>query len=213
MNELNLAAERKDYEIGLLLEENTPLEPGPLMEQWLALALEKQLPDATAFALSTCVNNQPSSRIVLLKGYENNQLHFYSNYQSAKGKALAANPLAAANFFWPTLERQIRIEGATQILPKSLSEAYFATRPRASQLSAIVSPQSQTVASREALDALKDASEKDLEGQQLVMPEHWGGYGLSAHKYEFWQGRRGRYHDRIVYTLHEGVWKRERLAP
>ena len=159
-------------------------------------------------------DNRPSCRIVLLKGVEYNQFVFYTNYQSHKGKELDANPICALTFFWPELERQVRIEGTVTRVEESRSQAYFQSRPVASQIGAWSSPQSSVIDSREILDERAGQISKRFEGvTKLPKPKQWGGYQVAPFMIEFWQGRESRLHDRIAFTQVDGLWKRHRLAP
>jgi len=153
--------------------------------------------------------------VVLLKGLpEDAGFLFYTNYDSRKGQELAAQPLAAINFFWPGLERQVRVEGRIEKAPESLSTEYFQSRPRSSQLGAWASPQSQIIGSREELEAREVHIAEEFDAQDpLPRPDNWGGYILRPHRVEFWQGRPSRLHDRIVYEREGSAWKRSRLAP
>ncbi len=214
MNHPNLADVRKDYQKGQLLEQETPAQPHALFAQWMQDALAANLPEPTAFCLATVFDNRPSCRIVLLKDATDEVFTFYTNYQSRKGTELELNPMAAATFFWPGLERQVRIEGQVRKSSRAKSEAYFNSRPLESRISAAVSPQSQPVESRLALEAAWKASVDALDGAPPSLPENWGGYEIVPERIEFWQGGPGRLHDRIVYLLEqEGTWAKVRLAP
>ncbi|MFD1469571.1 pyridoxamine 5'-phosphate oxidase [Hymenobacter caeli] len=186
---------------------------------WLDEALAAQLDEPTAFTLSTvAAGGQPSSRVVLLKGLPDDAgFLFYTNYASRKGRELAAQPLAALNFFWPGLERQVRVEGRVERAPEALSTAYFQSRPRGSQLGAWASPQSQPIEGRAALEAREAAAEAQFTGQDpLPRPPHWGGFVVRPTLIEFWQGRPSRLHDRLEYTRAAGAagaWAIRRLAP
>lgn len=214
MNHPNLADVRKDYQKGQLLEHDTPVQPQALFAQWMQEALAANLPEPTAFSLATVYDNRPSCRIVLLKDTNDGVFTFYTNYHSRKGIELEQNPMAAATFFWPGLERQVRIEGRVRKSTRAKSEAYFNSRPLESRISAAVSPQSQPVESRPALEAAWKAGVDALDGAAPTLPENWGGYEIVPERIEFWQGGPGRLHDRIVY-LHkqEGTWAKVRLAP
>lgn len=203
---------RKHYQKGVLDEENVPAEPLSLFTLWFNEALEAHSHEANAVILATSDGSQPSARVVLLKEYGVEGFVFYTNYESRKAHDLAINPRAAMLFYWPELERQVRIEGQVQKTSSVSSQAYFDSRPEGSRLSAIVSPQSRVVASRAALEAL--AEEYIRSGQPLKMPDYWGGFVLVPHRVEFWQGRENRLHDRLVYALIEsGRWQLSRLAP
>jgi pyridoxamine 5'-phosphate oxidase len=200
---------------------NPPLDeqallPDPLaqFETWLADARGVGMIDPTAFTLATVSpDGRPSARVVLFKGLYDAGLSFYTSYESRKGRELEARPLAAATFWWDRLERQVRFEGAVARLPRDQSRRYFESRPRASQLGALTSRQSQVVASRAELDARFDENERRLQDQAVPLPEHWGGYVLRPDTVEFWQGRGGRLHDRLRYRAKDGRWLIERLEP
>ncbi|MEM6361045.1 MAG: pyridoxamine 5'-phosphate oxidase, partial [Bacteroidota bacterium] len=171
--------------------------------------------EVNAMHLSTVnPNGMPSSRIILLKGIENNGFVFFTNYQSDKGKDLDANPAAALLFFWKELERQVRIQGHIEKISKEDSEQYFQSRPKGSQIGAWTSPQSTVIESRELLEEREKAiAEKYKDEEVLPKPEQWGGYILKPMRIEFWQGRPNRLHDRILYSQVDGHWKINRLAP
>lgn len=213
---MNLADLRKTYAQRTLSEEDVQPDAVAQFRLWMEEALAAQLDEPTAFTLSTvAASGQPSSRVVLLKGLpDDTGFLFYTNYDSRKGQELAAQPLAALNFFWPGLERQVRVEGRIEKAPESLSTEYFQSRPRSSQIGAWASPQSQIIGSREALEAREADVANEFGAQDpLPRPPHWGGYMLRPHRLEFWQGRPSRLHDRIVYELDGSIWRRSRLAP
>ena len=213
---MNLADLRKTYAQRTLSEEDVQPDAVAQFRLWMEEALAAQLDEPTAFTLSTvAASGQPSSRVVLLKGLpDDTGFLFYTNYNSRKGQELAAQPLAALNFFWPGLERQVRVEGRIEKAPESLSTEYFQSRPRSSQIGAWASPQSQIIGSREALEAREADVANEFGAQDpLPRPPHWGGYMLRPHRLEFWQGRPSRLHDRIVYELDGSIWRRSRLAP
>jgi len=216
MNDQNLADLRKTYAQRTLSEADVLPDAVHQFRVWLNEALAAQLDEPTALTLSTVsATGQPSSRVVLLKGLPDEAgFLFYSNYDSRKGQELAARPLAAINFFWPGLERQVRVEGRIEKAPETLSTEYFQSRPRSSQLGAWASPQSQVIANREELEAREAHVAEEFGAQDpLPRPDNWGGYILKPHRLEFWQGRPSRLHDRIVYELEGQGWKRSRLAP
>lgn len=194
----------------------TAVQPEPLaqFDYWFAEAEAAGLIEPTAMVLATVdADGQPSARVVLYKGWHQGGLCFYTNYDSRKGAALAANPRAAATFWWDRLERSVRFEGQVRKLPASLSEQYFHSRPRGSQVGAWTSRQSQVVASREQLDArLADNERRYAEGE-VPLPPHWGGYALVPERVEFWQGRLNRLHDRLRYRRAGDRWLLERLEP
>ncbi|MDO7851816.1 pyridoxamine 5'-phosphate oxidase [Hymenobacter convexus] len=216
MNDSQLADLRKTYSQRTLSEADVLPDAVRQFRQWLDEALAAKLDEPTALTLSTVdAGGQPSSRVVLLKGLpEDAGFLFYTNYESRKGQELARQPLAALNFFWPGLERQVRVEGRVEKAPAEMSTEYFQSRPRSSQLGAWASPQSQVIGSREELEAREhEFAEKFGAQDPLPRPENWGGYILRPHRVEFWQGRPSRLHDRIVYELEGNAWKLARLAP
>ena len=206
---------RIEYSSSPINESAVDANPISFFGKWFDEAMAAEVREPNAMTLATATRDGiPSARIVLLKGADKNGFSFYSNYLSRKGKELAKNPSACLVFFWPELERQVRIEGKILKLSKEESEAYFATRPFGSQLGAVVSPQSQVIANREVLDVAYTAYEQKFEGKKIPKPAHWGGYILQPIAIEFWQGRESRLHDRVKYALMEkGKWKIERLAP
>jgi len=216
MTDPHLADLRKTYSQRTLSEADVLPDAVQQFRVWLDEALAAQLDEPTALTLSTVSSTgQPSSRVLLLKGLpEDAGFLFYTNYDSRKGQELTARPLAALNFFWPGLERQVRVEGRVEKAPDTLSTEYFQSRPRSSQLGAWASPQSQVIGSREELEARETAVAGEFSAQDpLPRPPHWGGYILRPHRLEFWQGRPSRLHDRIVYELDGAAWRRSRLAP
>lgn len=200
---------------------NPPLDeqallPDPLaqFEAWLADARGVGMIEPTAFTLATVgQDGRPSARIVLFKGLYEGGLSFYTSYEGRKGRELDTRPFAAATFWWDRLERQIRFEGRVARVPRDQSRRYFESRPRASQLGALTSRQSQVVATRAELDARFDDNARRLEHQDIPLPDHWGGYVLRPDTIEFWQGRVGRLHDRLRYRNEAGRWVIERLEP
>ncbi|HYE77644.1 MAG TPA: pyridoxamine 5'-phosphate oxidase [bacterium] len=216
---MNLSDIRRTYTQRELSESAADPDPLRQLQQWLSDALTAQVEEPTAMVLSTVdPDGQPSGRVVLLKGLEPaapGGLIFYTNYLSRKGQALARSPRAALTFFWPALERQVRIEGTAEAADPALSDAYFQSRPRSSQVGAWASPQSQPVADRAALEQLEAAAaERFADQPTLPRPPHWGGYVVRPHRLEFWQGRPSRLHDRLSYQLQsDGSWLRQRLAP
>ncbi|MGN7743229.1 pyridoxamine 5'-phosphate oxidase [Pseudomonas sp. 22526] len=213
---LSLAQMRRDYCRDGLSDEAVPDDPLPLFQQWLQQARDtEQAPvEANSMCLATVdEQGQPHCRVLLLKGLSDEGLTFFGNYQSAKGLELAANPRAAMTFFWPALERQVRIEGLVSRLAPRLSDVYFDSRSLASRLGAWASPQSQPLANRLQLESLLATTTSRFDGQPLPRPEHWGGYCLRPQRMEFWQGRSDRLHDRLDYRLHQGIWRHGRLAP
>lgn len=188
-------------------------DPVEQFEEWLHEAIDAKLPEPNGMTLST-VNAQgrPSSRVVLLRGFNTEGFVFYTNYLSRKGQDISEHPVACINFWWPVLERQVRIEGRIEKVSPEDSDAYFASRPRDSQLSAASSPQSQVIENKDVL--LERISELQAQyPEDMPRPEHWGGYRLVPEYFEFWQGGPARLHDRFVYVLQDGNWTTQRLAP
>ena len=216
MTDPHLADLRKTYAQRTLSEADVLPDAVAQFRAWMEEALAAQLDEPTAMTISTVsAMGQPSSRVVLLKGLpDDTGFLFYTNYDSRKGQEMAAQPLAALNFFWPGLERQVRVEGRVEKAPETMSTEYFKSRPRSSQVGAWASPQSQVIGSREELEAREEAVAEEFgEQDPLPRPDNWGGYILKPHRLEFWQGRPSRLHDRIVYELEGQDWKRSRLAP
>jgi pyridoxamine 5'-phosphate oxidase len=205
---------RREYLGQPLLEEEAGLDPLALFDRWFTAACSVER-DANAMSLATAMpDGRPSIRTVLLKGYGSDGFVFYTNYNSRKAREIAANPHVSLMFFWAVPERQVRIEGRAQKVSAAESDAYFASRPLESRLSVYASHQSEVIESREALDARFEAASKRFLDGQVPRPEWWGGYRVMPDEIEFWQGRLGRMHDRLRYTLQsDGMWRRERLAP
>jgi len=216
MTDQQLADLRQTYSQRTLTEADVQPDAVRQFQAWLDEALAARLDEPTAMTLST-VNEagQPAARIVLLKGLPDDEgFLFFTNYESRKGQELATSPLAALTFFWPGLERQVRVEGRVEKASEEVSTEYFQSRPRSSQVGAWASPQSQPIRSREELEQREqDVAARFAELEPLPRPEHWGGYVLRPHRVEFWQGRPSRLHDRIVFELHGGNWRTSRLAP
>lgn len=217
MNKLDeLSHIRKQYVRGSLDWADVSSHPLEQLKCWVQEAKEAGQLEPTAMCLSTLSATQRiSSRIVLLKGIDEGLL-FFTNLESRKGQELAANPSAAVNFFWDILERQVRVEGRIERLPKSFNQEYFDSRPLESRISAIVSKQSSPVPDRTYLEKEVAAYKETLGPEpQVTCPDYWGGYRLIPDYFEFWQGRRNRLHDRLTYSLdlNTGMWKQERLAP
>ena len=206
---------RQDYSAAVLTEKEIKQDPIKQFDKWFneAVAAEVHEPNAMTLATAT-TNGHPSARIVLLKGFNNQGFNFYTNYLSRKGKEMAKNPLVSAVFFWPELERQVRIEGTIEKLSREQSEEYFHTRPKASQLGAVASPQSQEIEGRKILEEKMAQLEVEYADKDVPKPSHWGGYIIKPRLIEFWQGRRSRLHDRIVFKkIDNKNWKIVRLAP
>jgi len=208
-----LAELRKSYEKAELSEEASHADPLRQFEQWLNEAIAAEIPEPNAMTLATVGSDlRPSTRIVLIKGYDERGIVFYTNYESRKGRELAGNPFAALQFHWVELERVVRIEGRVEKASAEESDAYFHSRPLDSRIGAWASPQSEVIASRSVLvaNAAKYGAQFMLKPPR---PPHWGGYRLVPDRWQFWQGRKSRLHDRLRYTLDAGQWLRERLAP
>jgi pyridoxamine 5'-phosphate oxidase len=208
-----LADLRKSYERAELSEEASDANPLLQFDRWLNEAIGAQVPEPNAMTVATVGSDlRPSSRIVLIKGFDERGIVWYSNYESRKGQELAGNPFAALQFHWVELERVVRIEGRVEQTSAQESDDYFASRPLDSRIGAWASPQSQVIAGRTVLVA--NAAKY---GAQFLLspprPPHWGGFRLVPDRWEFWQGRKSRLHDRLRYRLEGGAWVRERLAP
>lgn len=204
---------RKSYERAELDESASRNEPLEQFRQWFDEALAAQVPEPNAMTLATVgAGGRPSTRIVLVKSFDERGIVWYTNYDSRKGRELAANPYAALQFHWVELERVVRIEGRVEKVSEEESEAYFRSRPLDSRIGAWASPQSQVIASRAVLvaNAAKYGAQFALNPPK---PPHWGGYRLVPDCWEFWQGRKSRLHDRLRYRQQDGAWVRERLAP
>ncbi|MBI5269327.1 MAG: pyridoxamine 5'-phosphate oxidase [Burkholderiales bacterium] len=209
----DLAALRKSYERAELDESASADDPLQQFSRWLHEAMDARIPEPNAMTVATVgPDGRPSTRIVLIKGFDERGIVWYTNYGSRKGRELAAHPFAALQFHWVELERVVRIEGAVARTSDEESDAYFHSRPLDSRLGAWASPQSEVISSRAVLvaNAAKAAAQHGLKPPR---PPHWGGFRLSPDRWEFWQGRKSRLHDRLRYRLDGGRWLRERLAP
>ena len=210
---MDIAALRKSYERDALDEEHSPADPLALFERWFQQALDGQLPEPNAMTLATVgADGRPSTRVVLIKGFDARGLVWYTNYQSRKGRELDGHPLAALQFHWVELERVVRIEGRVAQVEAEESDKYYASRPLDSRLGAWASPQSEVIPSRATL-VTAAAMAAVQHGLNPPRPPHWGGYRLVPDRWEFWQGRKSRLHDRLRYRLEGQAWVRERLAP
>ncbi|QDU84285.1 Pyridoxine/pyridoxamine 5'-phosphate oxidase [Planctomycetes bacterium Pla163] len=213
---MDVANLRKDYVRHGLLESEAPTDPFDLFRTWFETAVDAGLEDPNAMTLATATTDgAPRARIVLLKGFDERGFCFFTNYASSKARELDANPSAALVFYWHDLERQVRIEGATERTSTAESDAYFEMRPRDSRIGAHASPQSRELASRDELEARLAAEQKRFgESGDVPRPDDWGGYRLIPSLIEFWQGRPARLHDRLAYRREGGsTWTRARLAP
>ncbi|MGQ1909839.1 pyridoxamine 5'-phosphate oxidase [Marinifilum sp. RC60d5] len=204
---------RHEYGKTQLLESEINTNPFIQFSSWLQHAIDKNIADANAMTLATCsLTGKPSARIVLLKKYDDQGFCFFTNYDSRKGIELKSNAYAAIVFFWPELERQIRIEGKVEKLPSNVSDKYFLERPLGSRIAASVSPQSKAIENRDYLNKIiRDF--KSQTNKQIKRPVFWGGYRIIPELFEFWQGRENRLNDRIEYYLEKNEWKTRRLAP
>ena len=206
---------RVNYELGELNDAEAPAAPFELFHGWLQDAIKHQLPEPNAMSLATIgLDGSPSVRTVLLKGLDDKGFSFYTNYDSNKGRELAANPRAALGFLWTTRQRQVTVKGNVKKLPRSEAEKYFGVRPYGNQIGAWASLQSTVIPDRQWLESRAESLRNLFpEDQPVPCPENWGGYVLVPDEIEFWQGRRSRLHDRLRYRLQDGQWKWERLSP
>jgi pyridoxamine 5'-phosphate oxidase len=212
---MSISEMRREYARESLDISIVSAHPVRQFERWFDEAVRSEVMEPNAFTLATAnAKGVPSARILLLKGIENDKFVFYTNYQSKKGRELDENPACALTFFWPELERQVRIEGICSRVDSKTSEAYFQSRPRGSQIGAWASPQSSILYNRKILEDRVRELEKKFEGQEVLpKPHQWGGYAVEPHHVEFWQGRPNRLHDRLAYYYTEKGWVIHRLAP
>lgn len=205
---------RENYTKGGIEDANLPDDPVEMLRRWLDEAISSEVDEPNAMSLATVSpDGKPNVRVVLLKGIEGGKIHFYTNYGSQKGKELSLNPHAAVAFWWPELERQLRVRGPVEKLSREESDHYFQSRPRESRIGAWVSEQSSTIENRNALkQKVQDVTER-FEGKEIPTPKFWGGYSIGIEEIEFWQGRPGRLHDRILYEIKNGDWEKRRLQP
>jgi pyridoxamine 5'-phosphate oxidase len=216
MSEINSIADiRKVYQLQSLLEKDVDANPIKQFESWWSDAIASKLGEPNAMTLATCsAEGKPSTRIVLLKGIEKNGFEFFTNYSSRKGNEIEKNPFVSLLFFWKELERQVRIEGKIKRTSSQASDDYFSQRPKESRIGAWSSPQSQVIENREFLQKNVEKYTAQFSSENIPRPNFWGGYIVEPDHIEFWQGRPGRLHDRILYVLTENnVWNIERLAP
>lgn len=214
MDSSTIAHLRKDYTLNGLRKEDVLENPIDQFKRWFSEALASQVLEPNGMILSTIGRDgYPHGRVVLLKDVDARGFSFYTNYLSHKGDDLAQHPVASLTFWWPELERQVRIVGKVEKVETSESDAYFSIRPRGSQIGAWVSEQSQTIANRKVLEEKLASLEVQFADQDIARPPHWGGYRVLPHQIEFWQGRPSRLHDRLCYTYESNEWKLERLSP
>lgn len=210
----NIQNLRQDYSAAELAEADVDKSPVVQFGKWFKDALDAQLHEPNVMTLATAdLTGKPTARILLLKGFDEDGFVFFTNYASKKGEQLAENPQAAMVFFWPELQRQVRIEGIVSKVSAEESTAYFHSRPAGSQIGAMASPQSTVIPNREVLQERVEELKAAYAEKEIPRPEHWGGYLLKPDHIEFWQGRPSRLHDRITYTSVNGVWTINRLAP
>ncbi len=210
----DLARMRREYASRLLDTDSLLPDPVAQFQQWLDEAIQAAVAEPNAMTLATVSESgRPSQRIVLLKDLENGRFVFFTNYHSAKGRELLRNPYCALSFFWPELERQVRVEGVAQRVSEERSTEYFRLRPRGAQIGAWASPQSAVVENRDLLEQRYRDMEKKFEGKEVPRPQQWGGYEVIPYLLEFWQGRPNRLHDRLLYLKDEKGWTIRRLAP
>ena len=212
---MSIGSIRREYMRESLSEDDVAGDPFRQFDRWWEEALRSDIDEVNAMVLSTVSSGgRPSSRVVLLKGYDDRGFVFFTNYESRKGNEIGANPDVSLLFFWKELERQVRIEGSCSKVSEEESDAYFATRPEGSKVGAWASPQSRKVESRNLIEENLRAVSERFHGMALPRPPHWGGYRVSPRAFEFWQGRESRLHDRIHFEIGiDGSWTVSRLAP
>lgn len=211
---MNISEIRQDYIKHTLDKDQAGSNPVKLFNQWLDEAIRAEVNEPTAMSVSSVsAEGNPSSRIVLLKGIELGRFIFFTNYNSLKGQNIRDNPNVALLFFWPELERQVRIAGRADKISEHESDIYFNSRPLQSRIGAIISPQSTVISGREVLEKQLENISKNLKSTEIIRPEYWGGYAVIPETIEFWQGRASRLHDRIQFRSEGNNWIKERLAP
>ncbi|MBC7390973.1 MAG: pyridoxamine 5'-phosphate oxidase [Opitutaceae bacterium] len=212
---MDIASIRKDYKLKELSEKQIASSPDIQFKFWFEEAVKAEVPEVNAMVLSTVgQNSRPSARVVLVKDFDKNGIVFYTNYKSQKAIEMLGNPFASLTFFWPQLERQVRVEGIVEKVSEDESIRYYNSRPWESRVGAWVSNQSEEIENREKLEKLfTELDSKFKKEGSIPKPENWGGYRLKPEFYEFWQGRPSRLHDRICYELENGDWRIFRLAP
>lgn len=213
--DLSIADLRLQYGLEELLESSAPADPFILFKQWFDRAVSEETREPNAMTLATVTpDGKPRARMVLLKDFDPAGFVLFTNYNSAKGRELAANPYASLVFWWGNLERQIRVEGRVEKITEEESDNYFFVRPWESRLGAWASEQSEVVESRDVLEKRLEALKEEYKDREVPRPPHWGGFRVLPDSIEFWQGRPSRLHDRLCYSrLEDGSWKRERLSP
>ncbi len=210
----SIADLRREYARARLDESTVSADPLTEFARWFEEAVQAQVMEPNAMTLATATpDGNPSARIVLLKGFDERSFVFFTDYRSQKGAELERNPAAALVFYWPELERQVRITGQASVVGRNESEVYFRTRPRASRIGAWVSHQSQIIRSRKELDQRVPEIDARYPGEDVPLPPYWGGFRLAPQAIEFWQGRTSRLHDRIRYVREDKGWRVERLSP
>ena len=214
MNNKHLANLRRDYSSQELLESTLPADPFAQFSTWMDEAINSEVLDANAMTVSTVdADGRPSSRIVLLKGFDHSGFVFFTNYESKKAADLDSNPNLALHFFWPDLQRQVSISGTAAKTPREESEVYFASRPVDSQIGAWASKQSTFLANRKELEDRVAEIRTRFAGKEIPCPPFWGGFRVTPSRFEFWQGGASRLHDRIVYELTDDLWRIFRVSP
>ncbi|MBY0516030.1 MAG: pyridoxamine 5'-phosphate oxidase [Bacteriovoracaceae bacterium] len=213
MSQEDLQNLRISYKLGELRRSDTAPRPIEQFDVWFHEAVKAECDEPNAFVLSTSLGDEISSRVVLFKGIQEEGLIFYSNYDSPKAKQMQSSAKVAANFLWLPLQRQVRIQGIIEKASAQLSDEYFKSRPRGSQIGAIASPQGSVVKNREELEEKFKSCELKYQGLEIPRPSNWGGFIIKPTLWEFWQGRENRMHDRICYRKVGSDWIKERLAP